>query len=141
MKLKTYIVEFTGKDSTDKEFFKCRAESPDHAHEQCEDHAEGVDVLLVRTEAAIGPLKLLSVDAWRDDGGWYWNNSFTLDANFWIENPTPRRVCRILREMGYLKETSKGRVRVDKGREYMETFIEIQNKATGEPVLAISAIH
>ena len=88
-----------------------------------------------------GPLKLLSIDAWRDEGGWYWNNSFTLATGVYLDNPTPRRVCRWLRENGYLTEQSKGRVRVDMGHSYMDTMIEILDKSTNEPLLAFSAIH
>ena len=88
--------------------------------------------------------KLLSIDAWREpEGGWTWNNCFTLEDGIYIleSELTPRKIARMLRQWGYLSEYSKGRIYVDMGREYMEWFIEIQNKATGEPVFALSTIH
>lgn len=90
-----------------------------------------------------GPLTLLTIDAWRDpDGGWTWNAWYKLEAGIFLTDPTPRKVLAFLRRAGYLTEASKGRVRVDMGREYMDaTLIEIQNKNTGEPLLALSNLH
>ena len=57
--------------------------------------------------------KVLSIDAWRYDGGWNWNQWFnageielkTLDSN--------RYVLKQMREQGFLSEYSKGRVYID----------------------------
>jgi len=88
-----------------------------------------------------GPMKLLSIDAWRDDTGWTWNNHFLLEDGIFMTDPTPRKVLRLLRQWGYLSQDSRGKCRVDMGGAYMDTFIEVQVKSTGEPILALSMIH
>lgn len=86
--------------------------------------------------------QIVSIDAWREPfGGWTWNQSFDTGQRLEIEpdRATPRRVCRALREMGLLSDHSRGRVRVDDVNGMAE-IIEIQNKATGEPVFALMAM-
>ena len=81
--------------------------------------------------------ELLFVDAWRDvDGGWTWNDSAVICDDFTLEDRdlTPRRVPFLLREKGYLTEESKGKIRVD----FTEGMVEIVEKNTGEPLLALS---
>jgi hypothetical protein len=90
----------------------------------------------------VGPLKLLSIDAWRDgEGGWNWNNFFLLEEGIFLPDPTPRKVLRFLRNAGFLTDFSKGLLRVDFYPSYDGTLIEIQHRHTFEPVLALSDIH
>lgn len=76
---------------------------------------------------------LLSIDAWRDDCGWSWNNMFQIEEDVYLEYPlSNRRLLAFMRRNGWLTEQSKGRVRVeDTGYD-----IEIQDRNTGEPLLA-----
>ena len=76
---------------------------------------------------------LLSIDAWRDECGWTWNNMFTVEEDIYIADTlTNRSLLKFMRRNGWLTDYSKGRVRVeDTGYD-----IEIQDKNTGEPVFA-----
>ena len=80
--------------------------------------------------------ELRAIDAWGDpEGHWVWNNSYVLadDLVFHETELTPRKILKALRNWGYLSQGSKGRVRVvDEGE-----LIEIQEKSTGEPILAL----
>lgn len=90
-------------------------------------------------------LSVLSIDAWRDDDGWTWN-SWRPISNQWIwaqDELTARKILRRLRDAGVLRPTSAGRLRVEvcanDGPD--GTVIEIQDRATGEPLLALSNLH
>ena len=84
--------------------------------------------------------EVVSIDAWRDpEGGWFWNNQYRCGA---IEIASddlskPRKLLSTLRKAGILTAKSAGRVRVDYSGSDPET-IEIQNKNTGEPLVAIT---
>ena len=81
---------------------------------------------------------ILSIDARRDRDSWTWNQWWTRGTVALTESDlTPRKFCRMLREQGYLSDYSRGRVRVDMGRASEQVQIEIQDKATGEPLFAI----
>ena len=78
--------------------------------------------------------RLLSIDAWRYDEGWQWNNWFSLEEDIYIppEAATPRRIFRMLRN-DYLSNYSKGRVRLeDDGYNLV-----IEDRGTGEPIFAL----
>ena len=80
-------------------------------------------------------VEIRGIDAVKNDGAWNWNESYVLEQDvYWHEEGlTPRRILRQLRIWGYLPESSKGRVRVvDEG-----DLIEIQDKSTGRPILAL----
>ena len=80
-------------------------------------------------------VEIRGIDAVRHDGNWIWNESYVIEQDiYWHEEGlTPRRILRLLRIWGYLTESSKGRVRVvDEG-----DLIEIQDKGTGRPILAL----
>ena len=83
---------------------------------------------------------LIGIDAWRDDCGWTWNNHFILehDICFGINSLTPRKILAALRKWGYLSEYSKGKVRIDNS---INECLVIENRNTGEPVLALSQLH
>lgn len=79
---------------------------------------------------------VLSIDAWRHDGSWTWNNWHkrgTITAREFSKLLTPRQLCRFMREHGYLSAESAGRVAVvDDGYN-----VEFQDRATREPLFAI----
>ena len=76
---------------------------------------------------------LLSIDAWRYDEGWTWNNMFTVEEDVYLEpNLSNRRLLSFMRDSGWLSEYSKGKVRI----EDTQYDIEIQDKNTGEPIFA-----
>lgn len=87
--------------------------------------------------------KLVSIRAWRDcDGGWQWNNWFTVEDGIYLGNDiTARRLLKFMRQSGWLTNASKGRVRIDWHNEMCDPFIEILDKNTGEPLLAFTTLH
>jgi len=88
-------------------------------------------------------LKILSIDAWRDENGWYWNNCYTLaeDIMFGIDAFTPRKILKALRDWDYLTDESKGLVEVDVDYSVEEGLAIIINHNTKEPLLALSGVH
>ena len=91
-------------------------------------------------------LSVLSIDAWRDDGnGWTWNNWRAIGSPWlWAQDElTPRKILRRLRDADILRPTSVAKLRVevcaDDGPD--GTLIEIQDRKTGEPLLALSNLH
>ena len=92
--------------------------------------------------------KLLSIDAWRDECGWYWNDFHTLESGIIIAHDSdiiksPRKLLRYMRDnLGCLSEYSKGRVSVDFNHGMIDgVLITVHNKSTGEPLFALSSIH
>lgn len=80
-------------------------------------------------------VEIRGIDAVKHDGNWSWNESYVLEQDiYWHEEGlTPRRILRQLRIWNYLSEASKGKLRVvDEG-----DIIEIQDKNTGRPILAL----
>lgn len=79
---------------------------------------------------------LLSIDAWRFDNGWGWNNWHKLEDNIYWDDEKPmtaRRVLRALRDWGYLTDASKGRLTIeDDGYNYV-----IVDRKTRKPLLAL----
>ena len=84
-------------------------------------------------------VEVRGIDAWRDELGWVWNESYVLeDEIYWCaQDLTPRKILRKLREWGYLGAESKGRVRVVDEVTACGGFMEIQDKGTGRPLLAL----
>lgn len=82
----------------------------------------------------IKQLKVLSIDAWRYDGGWNWNQwyllSTTVPENI-IDNN--RKLLNYLRAHGVLGEGSKGRVAVEDDQHNKV----IVDKNTFEPLYAV----
>ena len=86
--------------------------------------------------------KLVSIDAWRDNGGWTWNNYFTIEDGVFLGNDiTARRLLKFMRQSGWLTEQSKGRVSIDWHNEMIDPMIEILDKNTGEPLLCFTTLH
>ena len=80
--------------------------------------------------------ELRSIDSWRDDGGWYWNNSYTVERGLVIhdDDTTPRKIFKLLRSMNMLHEAeSKGRVRLDDAWPYLT----IEDRVTGEQLFCL----
>ena len=77
-------------------------------------------------------MKILSIDAWRYDGGWTWNNWFNVGSIEKIPEGN-RRILKMMRDKGYLSEGSKGRVTVDDDG----YNVVILDKGTREPLFAI----
>ena len=81
-------------------------------------------------------MRLLSIDAWREENGFVWNDWFKIGdiekADFEKLN-TNRKLIKYMRDNGYLGPNSQGLVSVnDDG--YNVTFCERSN---GRPVFAI----
>ena len=80
-------------------------------------------------------LNVLSIDAWKEDGGWTWNDwrkvaSIPLEALHW----KPRKIIGYLRnDLGLLSDASKGKVSV-----FDDQFnLIVVEKATNRPLYAI----
>jgi len=90
----------------------------------------------VKNHQAYYKVELREIDALKNaEGVWTWNESYVLadDIIFCEAALTPRTILKTLRDWGYLSQASEGRVRVvDDGE-----LIEIQEKSTGRPVLAL----
>lgn len=77
-------------------------------------------------------MKVLSIDAWRYDGGWTWNEWHHIGDIASIPEGN-RAILRMLRDEGYLSNASCGRVAVeDDGYN-----VVVLNKSTRMPLLAI----
>ena len=60
--------------------------------------------------------KILSIDAWRDECGWTWNQWFkvgTIDREVFETLTTTRKILKFFRDEGFLSEGSQGRVAIE----------------------------
>ena len=80
---------------------------------------------------------LVSIDSWRDDGAWYWNDTTRIEDDIIIhdDSTTPRKLFRFMRRNGWLTEYSKGRIRLDDAWPYLT----IEDRGTGEQLLCLIA--
>ena len=78
---------------------------------------------------------VLSIDAWGDNGGWTWNNSWSLedDVVFREDQLTSRKILNWMRKSNYLSRGSIGKVKVIE----VWPIFEIQIANTSEPILAV----
>ena len=79
-------------------------------------------------------LPVLSIDAWRDGGAWYWNNMHkigTVEAG--AADLSDRRLLRLLRNEGILGMQSAGKVYVDRDGDY----VTVCARTNGAPLYAI----
>jgi len=78
--------------------------------------------------------KVLSIDAWKHDGGWDWNQWFNINSKCpesLLKNN--RKLLNWFRKEGILSKESAGRVSVeDDGYN-----VVIMNKSTREPLYAV----
>ena len=79
---------------------------------------------------------LVSIDAWREDGSWTWNASYTVERDIVMADSaiTPRKVTKLLRKMGFLSDASKGKVRVETA---LWPLVEVQLKSNRMPLYAL----
>ena len=91
--------------------------------------------------------KLLSIDAWRDGDGWYWNNISTIEEGIYIAEDSDllsssRKLLKYFRDnLCVLSDTSKGKVFVDFNNGGEGVLIVVHHKGTGEPLFALSSVH
>lgn len=77
--------------------------------------------------------QLRSIDAWRYDGNWEWNNSFLIEENIYLaDDTTPRELFKFMRRNGWLTDYSKGRVLMSDNGD----IIEIQDRNNYQPLFA-----
>lgn len=80
--------------------------------------------------------RLLSIDAWRDpDGGWYWNNWFTIEEGVFFKPEvldSPRMLLAYCRKAGWLTAESAGRCAVEDD----QFNVTVLDKNTREPLIA-----
>lgn len=83
-------------------------------------------------------MKILSIDAWKDNCGWYWNNFYTI-GNISKEDfkklDTNRKILKYLRDEDYLSEASKGKLAIENDDD--EYNIVIVARDNGMPLIAI----
>lgn len=81
--------------------------------------------------------RILSIDAWRDGGGWTWNNWHAIGtierAEFERIADHPRALLRYFREHGFLSDASKGRAAIDDDG----YNVVIVARGTLEPIFAV----
>jgi hypothetical protein len=76
--------------------------------------------------------QILSIDAWKDQEGWQWNNWFRSGTIEEIPK-TNRGILKMMRDEGYLADGSKGKLAIEDD-EYNLVIVE---KNTREPLFAI----
>lgn len=79
---------------------------------------------------------LVSIDAWKEDGGWTWNASYTVERDIIMADSaiTARKVVKMLRKRDFLTQASKGKVRVEMG---LWPLVEVQLKSNRMPLYAL----
>jgi hypothetical protein len=84
-----------------------------------------------RAEATV---LVLSIDAWRDDGIWTWNNWYRIGtAPLSLCDAKPRAILQWMRESGFTSQHSRGRLTIeDDGYN-----IVILARGTREPLFAL----
>ena len=88
------------------------------------------------TKEAYYKADLVSIDAWKEDGGWTWNASYTVERDIIMADSaiTARKVTKMLRKMDFLTHASKGKVRVEMG---LWPLVEVQLKSNEMPLCAL----
>lgn len=87
---------------------------------------------------------LLYVDAVRNDTGWDWDTITKVKRDIILSDDSDvignsRKFLKWLRDEGWLTDKSKGKVKVNFNDS--PNIIIIENKNTGEPLVALSSIH
>lgn len=79
--------------------------------------------------------RVLSIDAWRYDGGWQWNQWYLAGHVYRhdIDGQSNRHILRVLREAGMLSQQSAGRLRIEDD----QYNLVVCDRSNGEPVCAI----
>jgi hypothetical protein len=80
-------------------------------------------------------VSILSIDAWRDGGGWQWNNWHKVGAcHVSVCDRSPRAILRYMRAEGYITHSSAGRVAIEDD----QYNIVVIARGTREPLFAIA---
>lgn len=77
--------------------------------------------------------KILSIDAWRYDDGWTWNNWFHVGSIDATDCDNTRKLLKKLRDEGFLSDYSKGKVVVSDD----QFNLVISDRYNGKPLFAI----
>lgn len=77
-------------------------------------------------------MRILSIDAWRYDGGWTWNNWFHVGDIDAIP-ASSRKLMAYMRDEGYLSRGSVGKVSADDDG----YNVVVCERSTGRPLFAI----
>ena len=82
----------------------------------------------------------INIDAWKDDGGWYWNNGckeFTVSIPDDVMDSN-RKLLKFMREsLGVLTAERKGKIYVDR---YDGSSVEFQIRSNFQPLYALQLI-
>ena len=76
--------------------------------------------------------ELRQIDAWNDESGWAWNDSFAIAS---AVAETPEHALAVLLEKTQI--TFRCQIRIV---EFGENALEVQNKNTDEPLLAVMEV-
>jgi len=79
------------------------------------------------------PCNILSIDAWREPEGWFWNAWYKVGVFDLSEKDTTRTILKDLRTMGFLSDYSKGRLTIEDD----QYNLVIINRNTRQPIFAI----
>jgi len=77
--------------------------------------------------------QVLSIDAWRSNCGWYWNQWFSAGTIDLETLDNTRKILAAMRDQGYLSDNSKGKVSIDDDQHNLV----ICDRNTQEPIFAI----
>ena len=82
-------------------------------------------------------LNILSIDAWRENNSWNWNNWFLIgtisEDEFTEISKSNRKLLKYMRNEGYLSDQSKGKISIEDDQ-YNIVFCD---KRSGRPLYAI----
>jgi hypothetical protein len=88
--------------------------------------------------------KLISIDAWRDENGWFWNDLHCMESGIFIAEDSElltssRKLLKYFRDnLQVLNNNSKGKVYIDFNNDIMDgVLLVVHHKGTGEPLFAI----
>ena len=80
--------------------------------------------------------RILSIDAWREEFGWNWNNWFNvgeITKQEFNSLKTNRATLKWFRDAGFLSDVSKGRVKIESDG----YNVVVCAKSNGRPLFAI----
>ena len=85
----------------------------------------------MKTDSDEETVNILSIDAWREpEGGWTWNQWYKvgkISRSELAKLKTNAQILKYMRDEGYLKDTSKGRVTVDDDQ---YNYVIVDNRRT-----------
>jgi len=81
-------------------------------------------------------MNILSIDAWKNEGGWDWNQWYkvgTISKEDLEKLDTNRKILKWFRDEGYLLETSKGKCSIEDD----QYNIVVCDRSNGRPLYSI----